>query len=142
MRFVKSLRLLSISETVAAVNRTVGAGLEGNLALLAALGANGVKHLTLAALAGSVLSCHTAISAALGLVGETFFSVKLLLSGSESEFLSAILADQGLVFVHLVPLINLLLPKRFYLTGSMNMIHYFLTFVNSALKMFSQIFNR
>ena len=100
---MKSLRLLSISETVAAVNGTVGARLEGNLALLAALGANGVKHLTLAALAGSVLSCHTAISAALGLVGETFFSVKLLLSGSESEFLSAFLADECLVSVHVIP---------------------------------------
>ena len=105
--FRNHCELLSISEAIAAVYRAVGAGLKGNLALLAALGANGVKHLTLAALAVSVLSCHTAISAALRLVSETFFSVELLLTCSKSEFLSAILADEGLVFVHLV-------PRKFY----------------------------
>jgi len=102
--FRNHCELLSISEAIAAVNRTVGAGLKGNLALLAALGANGVKHLTFAALTVSILSCHAAISAALRLVSETFFSVELLLTCSKSEFLSAILADEGLVFVHLVPL--------------------------------------
>ena len=78
--------------------------LEGDLAFLTAFGADGVKQLTFARSLGSgVFSGRSASAAALRFVLETFFGVKFLLTGSEDEFLSAILADQGLVLVHFVP---------------------------------------
>ena len=95
--------LLFISEAVAAVDGTVGAGLKGNFAFLSAFGANCVIHLA-CAVVGGVFALCAALFAALGLVGEAFLGIKLLLTGSESEFLSAFLADQGLVCVHEIPL--------------------------------------
>ena len=90
--------LLHLSEALAAVDRTVLARLEGNLASLAAAGADSVKHLALTA--GSVLAGITAGLAALGLVLETTAGVELLLTGGPNELLAAILAYQSLVFEH------------------------------------------
>ena len=84
---------LAIAEAVAAIDRAVIAGLKGDLAGFAALGADGVKHLTGGAIARTALASVTAGFAALGLVGEASLSVKLLLTGGENEFLSALLAD-------------------------------------------------
>ena len=93
---------LSVSETVAAKHGAISPGLKGNLAGFAAFGANRVEHLALTAIvAGIVLACVTAGLAALGFVSEASLGVKLLLTGSESEFLSAIFADKGLVLEHL-----------------------------------------
>ena len=75
-------------------------GLERNLAGVAALGANGVKHLTRAAFAALCLTVCTASLTSLRLVGETLLCVKFLLAGSKGEFLSAIFADQSFVAVH------------------------------------------
>ena len=95
-------RYFLASEAVAAIDRAVIARLEGNLAGLAAVGADSVEHL--ARRAGDAFAGIAAGFAALGLVGEALLGVKLLLTGGENEFLSAILADQGLVSVHEIPL--------------------------------------
>ena len=94
-------RYFLASEAVAAIDRAVIARLEGNLAGLAAVGADSVEHL--ARRAGDAFAGIAAGFAALGLVGEALLGVKLLLTGGENEFLSAILADQGLVSVHEIP---------------------------------------
>ena len=102
-----------VSEAVTAHDRTVGAGLEGNLTGLSTLCANRIVHLArcsvaVSAIAGTAtpwctLTSDTAGFAALRFVREAFFSEKLLLVGSKGEFLSAIFADDGLVVVHLLP---------------------------------------
>ena len=101
-RFFANLTCL-FSEAVAAENRLVAAGLERNLAGLSALGADRVVHLA-GAVVTVVLPCHPAGLAALGFVGEAFLGVKLLLAGCKREFLSAILADDGFVAKHEIPL--------------------------------------
>ena len=94
------------SEAVAAVDGAIVAGLKGDLASLTALGADSVEHGT-GGCAGLTLAGIAAALAALGFVGEAFFSIELLLTGSEHEFLSAILADQSLVVVHGIPLFDI-----------------------------------
>jgi hypothetical protein len=91
------------SEAIAAVNRTVVAGLKRNLAGLSALCAYRVEHLASAS-ARTAFARVAANLAALRLVGEAFFGVELLFTGRKREFLSAILADEGLVVVHEIPL--------------------------------------
>ena len=98
---------LLFSETIAAINGTITAGFEGDLAGLAAFSAYSIIHLAGAAVVSArvvALAGVTASFAALGLVGETFFCVKFLFAGSESEFVSAIFADQCFVVVHEIPL--------------------------------------
>ena len=82
--------LLHLSEALAAVDRTVLARLEGNLASLAAAGADSVKHLALTA--GSVLAGITAGLAALGLIGKTALGIELLLTGGEHELIATFFA--------------------------------------------------
>ena len=103
------LKLPVASEAIAAQDRSVGTGLEGNLAGLAAFRANCVIHLarrsvTVAAIAGTASGCaftsDAAVFATLRFVRKTFFGEKFLLVGSKGEFLSAIFADDGLVAVH------------------------------------------
>ena len=91
-----------LAEAIAAVNRTIRAGLEGDFAGFAAACAGCVIHLTVAAAAAgrTLLAGRTAILAALGLIGETLFRVEFLLAGGEGEALSAIFADDGLVAEH------------------------------------------
>ena len=104
------LKLPVASEAIAAQDRSVGTGLEGNLAGFAAFRANCVIHLArcvvaVSAIAGTaiVFTSNTAGFAALRLVRKAFFGEKLLLVGSKGEFLSAIFADDGLVAVHQIP---------------------------------------
>ena len=91
-----------LAEAVAAINRTVGTGLEGNFAGLAAACADRVIHLTVAAATTgrALLAGGTAILATLGLIGETLFRVEFLLAGGEGEAGSAIFADDGFVAEH------------------------------------------
>ena len=90
-----------LAEAVAAVNRTVGTGLERNFAGLAATCADRIIHLTVAAATGrALLTGRAAVLATLGLIGETLFRVEFLLAGGEGEALSAIFADDGLVAEH------------------------------------------
>jgi len=106
------LKLPVASEAIAAHDRTVGAGLERNLAGSPARCANRIVHLaggvvTVTAIAGTAigvtLASNPAGFAALRLICKAFFGEKLLLVGSKGEFLSAIFADDGLVVVHLIP---------------------------------------
>jgi len=91
-----------LAEAVAAVNRTVGTGLEGNLAGFAAACAGCVIHLTVAAAATgrALLAGGAAVLAALGFIGEALFCVEFLLAGGEGEAGSAIFADDGFVAEH------------------------------------------
>jgi hypothetical protein len=84
------LAVAHLSEALAAVNGTIGLGLEGNLGLAAAVGAGSSEELT--GTAGSVLAGVTAVLAALGLVLETLLSVELLLASGEDELVTALFA--------------------------------------------------
>ena len=96
--------VVSVLEALAAVDGTVVVRLERNLALLTAVGAGSVEHLAGRSLTALSLTGVAAITASLGLVGEALLGVELLLAGGENEFASAILADNGLVSVHVIPL--------------------------------------
>ena len=85
------LSLSLTSEALAAVNRTIGLGLEGNLCLAAAACASSSEELTGAT--GIVLTSITAGLAALGLILEATLCVELLLTGSENEFVAALFAN-------------------------------------------------
>jgi len=91
------------SEAVAAVNGAVGFGLKRYLALLAAIGADGVEHLTCGLALFGVAACF----AALRFVCESLFGVKLLLSSSKGEIAAAIAANESFVFVHTIPQLKL-----------------------------------
>ena len=83
---------------LAAVYRLAIGRIEGNLALLTAISANGVEHLS--ATAGSVLSDVAAGLASLGLVLEALLCIELLLTRGEHEVTAAILTFQRLVLKH------------------------------------------
>ena len=85
-----SLLIAHLSEALAAIHRAVRLGLEGNLGLATASGANSGEVLTGAA--GGVLAGVTAGLAALGLVLEAALSIELLLTGGEHELLAALFA--------------------------------------------------
>ena len=80
-----------LSEALAAVDRTIGLGLEGNLCLAAAAMASSGEELTGAT--GVVLASITASLAALGLVLEAALCVEFLLTGGENEFVAALFAN-------------------------------------------------
>jgi hypothetical protein len=92
---------LSLRKALAAIDRTVIAGLEGDLAGLSALGADSVIHLTLATtFAAVVLPGVAALLAALRLVLETTLSVEFLFTGGKDELFAAVFAHECFVFVH------------------------------------------
>ena len=98
----------------AAVNRTVTAGLEGNLSGLATTIADNVIHLTLATVGATILlatSC-TACRATAGLILEALVSVELLLGSGEHELIAALTAYQSLVFEHGKNPPNCMVPIR------------------------------
>ena len=116
------LKLPVASEAIAAQDRSVGTGLEGNLAGFAAFRANCVIHLArcvvaVSAIAGTASGCALASDAAgfatLRFIRETLFGEKLLLVGSKGEFLSAIFADDGLVAVHQIPQIKYCMVRKY-----------------------------
>jgi len=80
-----------LSEALAAVDRTVRLWLKGNLRLAATLGAHSGK--VLAGTTGSGLAGIAAGLAALRLILEATLSIKLLLTGSEHEFLATLFAN-------------------------------------------------
>ena len=92
-RFVCGLLAVGahLSEALAAVHRTVGLGLEGNLRLTAATSAGSSEELTGAT--GVVLAGITAGLAALGLVLEAALCVEFLLTGGENEFVATLFAN-------------------------------------------------
>ena len=102
-RLFEQKSVVSVLEALAAVDGAIVVRLEGNLALLATVGAGSVEHLAGRSLTALSLTGVAAITASLGLVGEALLGVELLLAGGENEFASAILADNGLVSVHVIP---------------------------------------
>lgn len=96
------LRFL-LTETIAAVDGAIFAGLERNLAGSAACGAHSVEHLPVTATAVTLAGIAAGL-ATLRLIGKALLSKKLLLSGSESELLAAIFADDDFVLEHVLPL--------------------------------------
>jgi hypothetical protein len=87
-----------LGEALAAVNRAVGLGLEGNLSFLTASSTSGREELSGAT--SSLLSAVTACLAALGLVLEAALCVEFLLTSREHELVAALFAYQSLVVVH------------------------------------------
>ena len=83
---------LHLGEALAAVNRAIFTGSEGNAGFLAAGSADSGEHLSLGLGSAAVLAGVTAVSASLGLVLKASFSVELLLTGGENEFLAAVFA--------------------------------------------------
>ena len=88
-------------EALTAVDGTISTGLERNLGLAAAAVADHGVHLaggTAIAVLGTTGSA--AGRAAARLILEALLSEELLLAGRENEFVAAVTAGQGLVFVH------------------------------------------
>ena len=81
---------LHLCKALAAINRTVLTGTEGNLRLFAAVGANGGEHLTVGSLV--LLAGVAAGLAALGLIGKTALGIELLLTGGEHELIATFFA--------------------------------------------------
>lgn len=90
-------------KTLAAINRTVATGLEGDLSLFATLSTSCGEHFSagrIAAIATGVFTSRAAISAAGRFVGEALFSIKLLLASSEDEFGATVFTVQRFVLIH------------------------------------------
>ena len=100
--FLNSLKRLfsffSLCKAIAAINRAIFGGLEGNLAFRTAIGTNSVIKSFRAF--GSGFARIPAGFASLRLILEALFRIKFLLAGSEHELVAAIFTDQFLVFVH------------------------------------------
>ena len=90
-RYLRLLSVLHLSEALAAVNRSVALGLEGNASFLAAGCAGSCEEFSGAL--NSHLSLVSAGLAALGLVLEAALSVEFLLACCEYELLAAFLAN-------------------------------------------------
>ena len=89
--FVQLALLTHLGEALAAIDRTVGLGLKGNLGLAAAGSANSGE--VLAGTAGSVLASVTAGLAALGLVLEAALCIELLLACSKYKLITTFFAN-------------------------------------------------
>ena len=89
---------LLLCEAFAAVNRSVFAGLEGNLCDAAAFVTGSFEPFAFAA--AGVFACITASLAALGFIYETLFSVEFLFACCEYEFFAAFFAYKCFVFEH------------------------------------------
>jgi len=83
-------------EAVAAIDRTVGLGFEGDFGFAAAFGAYRGKEF--AGGAGSVLAVVAAAFAALGFIHESALGIEFLFADREDEILAALFAFQSLVF--------------------------------------------
>jgi len=94
-------------KALAAVDRAVASGLEGNLSGLSAGSADDIKHFP-RTVGTAGLPGLTAGFAAGGLILEAFFRVEFLLSCGENEFRSAVFAHQCFVFVHVPGTPNIL----------------------------------
>jgi hypothetical protein len=86
-----------LGKAFATVNRAVVPGTERNLAGCSAGSADSVKHFTLGF--SGVFAGIAAVLAACGFISESFFSEEVLFTCGEYEFLSAVSACQGFVFV-------------------------------------------
>ena len=96
-----------VREAVAAVDGLVATRLEGNLRLLAAVGADRGEHLALrTGIAVGGAERGTALRAAARLVLEALLGIESLLGSTEDEFLAAVTANEGFVLIHNRILLN------------------------------------
>jgi hypothetical protein len=88
-------------KALAAVHRTISAGLEGNLGFAsAAIADHGVHLPGSTAIAVLCPTGSAAGRAAAGLILEALLGKEFLLARRENEFVAAVTAGQSLVFVH------------------------------------------
>jgi hypothetical protein len=97
--FLSEIKLL-LAEAVAAVNGTIVAGLERNLAFASAFSAHSIIHLSCTAASAGNLAGVAALFAALRLIRESFFGEKLLFTGGKHEFAATVFAIESLVLEH------------------------------------------
>jgi hypothetical protein len=91
----------NLAETIAAVDRLVAAGLEGDFGLFAALGADSREHLALRAVSAAItlgFPCLTAFRTALGFVGIASGLEEFLVFGAMRKGSTAIRTCKGLIF--------------------------------------------
>ena len=103
MKSYFSLAAAVTGKAITAVNRTITAGLEGNLRGGATFIADYIIHLAFTAVVAAVAVAATiraAAGATAGLILEAFFSVEGLLRTGEEEFCAALAAGKGFVGIH------------------------------------------
>ncbi len=107
-RLALRLFFFHLCETFAAIYRSVFSGSERNFCFSSASRAGSCKHFSFALCC--IFSCISASLASLRLVYKAFLSIKFLFACCKNKFVSTILADQCLVFVHfLLPRLKLIL---------------------------------
>ena len=89
-------------EAIAAVHGLIAARLEGNLGLLAAVGADRGEHFALRA-GRTILRAESgaALRTAARLILEALLRIESLLGSSKDEFLAAVTANEGFVLIHI-----------------------------------------
>lgn len=88
-------------EALTAIHGTISAGLERNLGLAAASVTDHGVHLAGSTAVAILRTTGSAAGgAAAGLILEALLREKFLFAGRENEFVAALTAGQGLVFVH------------------------------------------
>lgn len=92
------LLLSLVGKTIAAIYRTIVAGLERNLAGFSAGSAYGIEHL--ARCSSIVFTGVTAGFASLRFVRKSFFLKEILFARGENEFIAAVFAYQRFVLMH------------------------------------------
>lgn len=104
------------TEAISAIDGAITSGLERHLGSAAAGCANSFVHRAVvgAPVGGGTFAGIAAGLAALGLVGESFFSIEFLLVGRKGELLSAIFADDNFVLIHLKPRLFLFATRRLF----------------------------
>lgn len=100
-QIINILLLLHCTIALVAIYRLFSVRTERNLGILTTVSAYCREHLTvLARSSARVLASITAGLASLRLIHKAFLCIKLLLACGEDEFLSTVLALNGLVLVH------------------------------------------
>lgn len=102
MKSYFSLAAAVTGKAVTAVNRTITAGLEGNLRGGATFIADYIIHLAFTAVVAVAVAAtiRAAAGATARLILEAFFSVESLLRTGEEEFGAALAAGKGFVGIH------------------------------------------
>ena len=103
MKSYFSLAAAVTGKAVTAVNRTITAGLEGNLRGGATFIADYIIHLAFTAVVAAVAVAATiraAAGATAGLILEAFFSVEGLLTRGEHEFGATVATRERFVLIH------------------------------------------
>ena len=102
MLLISMVRLIALTGGVAlaAIDRTIFSGLEGNLGRLAAVCAHSIVHHARCPAVPLGLVGGAAFTAASRFILKSFFRIEFLLANGEHKFLAAVTADQRLVLIH------------------------------------------